>query len=314
MSAGAFALEFPIFRGMKDLYLASAMIVAPLVLPAQQLTGEQQDTGSGFGFTIPDGWVGAASTDGYVLGHTTVPGMILIAPKPHADLATVQIGADSTVTVVQAGTVQGTPVKVMASARLNPFGGNTANLMAFASVHEFGPALENALRSVQASVRYSARSGPSKGTGPDAATGQVSDPGDDGIDMLWKERLSGTRLTYMESYNSPSSTEGVISGGYSVQERIDLCAEGHFKTGSRSEHTISGADVSGYSSGSDAGEGTWKALHTSDGSSVLRLGFNNGRVVDHRLEWQDGKTYLNGVRWYRTSLANDGPEYAPDCP
>jgi hypothetical protein len=49
-------------------------------------------------------------------------------------------------------------------------------------------------------------------------------------------------------------------------------------------------------------------------NALLRLRFHHGRVAEYRLGWQEGKTYLNGERWYRTTLASDGPEYAPACP
>jgi hypothetical protein len=133
------------------------------------------------------------------------------------------------------------------------------------------------------------------------------------VDRVWRDRLSGTRLTYMDTYTSSPMTEGGIGGGVSTQKRIDLCPEGHFRTNVQSEHTFSGAEVSAAGAGTQQGQGTWQAARTANGT-VLRLRYADGRVVEYRLGWEDGRTFLDGERWYRTSRANDGDAYAPDCP
>ncbi|MBL7939277.1 MAG: hypothetical protein JNL43_07950 [Flavobacteriales bacterium] len=291
---------------------------------AQELTGEQRDTGLGFEFTVPEGWVGARAEGGYVIGHMTVPGAILISAEHHADLEALvrafseptndgnsaleavqppEMIADSTVKVVQSGTIEGTAVKVIGIAKLHPRNGNSANLLALAPGDVFGVELEAALYTLQESIRY-----------VDAPIPMETVEDDADIDRVWQERLSGTRLTYLESYSSPAPTEGSIGGGYSIDRRIDLCPEGHYKTGSQSEHSFSGSDVSAYGSDRTNGSGTWRAVVLSDGSSALRLQALDGGMRDYHLGFEDGKTYLNGQRWYRTSLAADGPDYAPDCP
>ena len=308
---------------MRNIILTMLLLATIHVARAQVLSGEQPDAGHGFGFTIPAGWAGAMGSDGYLMQNEGVPGMILIAPKRFADQDEVvrtfsestndgqtilspteapSVDADGTVRVEQTGTMQGNAVKVLVRARLNPYGGNTANVMAIAPHEHFGPALEEALGRILASIRYT------KPSGQGASTAKL--PEDD----QWKARLSGTRLTRLESYNSPSSTEGGIGGGYSSEQRIDLCPEGHFKTTSSSGYVIGGAHASGYGSGSNAGSGTWRVLRGIGGMATLRLQYHDGTVVEHRLGWEDGKTFLDGDRWFRTSLAQDGPDYAPDCP
>lgn len=293
---------------------------APLL--AQELTGQQPDQGMGFSFTIPSGWVGSGSAEGFILGHMSIPGAILLAPKPHADLDALvrtyseptddgdshfelvgqpRIHSNNTVEVVQTGAVQGTPMKVIAVARLNPYGGNTANLMALAPEDSWTNELRTALMAALASVDY---------TKP--ATASASAGGS--TDQTWHDRLSGARLTYMESYSSPSRTEGGIGGGYSIDRRIDLCPEGHYKASSSSDHTMSGSDVSAYGQGSSTGDGRWSAVRIANGNTLLRLSPTSGPVREYVLTFQDGKTYLDGTRWFRTTLASDGPEYAPACP
>ena len=291
-------------------------------LRAQELTGPRPDQGIGFSFIIPEGWVASGNSEGYIMGHGTIPGAILLAAKPHTDLdALVQtyseptddgdshlalsgrpkITGGNTVEVLQTGTMRGTPMTVVAVARLNPYGGNTANLMALAPTESFSDELRSALMAALASVDY---------TKP--ATGSASTGGS--ADKAWHDRLSGARLTYMESYSSPSSVEGGIGGGYSINRRIDLCPQGHYKASSSSDHTMSGSDVSAYGQSGSTGDGQWSAVRQANGNTVLRLTPTSGRVQEYVLSYQDGKTYLDGARWYRTTLASDGPEYAPACP
>lgn len=291
---------------------------------AQELSGLQRDTLLGFAFTIPEGWVGARAEGGYVFGHSTIAGAILLSASHHSDLEALartfseptnddasflkaqtppHVGPDSTVRVVQTGTWDGTPAKVIAVAKLNPYGGNTANFLALAPEDVFGAELEAALLAMEQSIHY-LRMAPVAHIAVEEGT----------IDDIWSERLSGTRLTYLESYSSPAPVEGSIGGGYSIDRRIDLCPEGYYTTGSHSEHTFSGSEVSAAGSERTKGAGRWSAVQPADGNAVLRLAAHDGNVREYRLGYEDGKTYLNGERWYRTSLAADGPEYAPDCP
>jgi len=259
-----------------------------------------------------------------MIGHATVSGAILISANHHADLdALVQafseptsegssalevisgpeLSEDSTVTVVQAGTLEGTSVRMIAMAKLHPSGGNTANVLALAPMDAFGAELEAALINTQQSLRYL----PAISRREETNTEEV-------IDQPWTERLSGTRLTYLESYSSPAPKEGDIGGGYSIDRRIDLCTEGYYKTDSQSEQSFSGSDVSAYGSERTNGSGTWRTVIMPDGTSALKLRAHDGSTREYQLGFEDDKTYLNGQRWYRTSLAADGPDYAPDCP
>jgi len=125
----------------------------------------------------------------------------------------------------------------------------------------------------------------------------------------WKNWLSNSRLTYMNSNYSSDYTAGGISGGYSSERRIDLCAQGYFADSSSSDMSISGSGVSGYSASNDEGSGTWEIKLGRDGNFALILNYNNGESAVYSMSYEDSKFYLDGTRYFVTSEG----EYAPNC-
>lgn len=123
----------------------------------------------------------------------------------------------------------------------------------------------------------------------------------------WKNRLSNTRLTYLDSY---SSGYGDSYGGYSVHRTMDICGKGYFTYSGSSNFTMNASAANAYSFGNSGGDGTWSVIDNGSGGAVLQLNFNDGSTAQYRLGFQEGKTYLNGERWFRTTAA-DGDEYAP---
>jgi hypothetical protein len=319
---------------MRTPLLLASLALSFQTLNAQGLTGAQQQPTHGYSFIIPDGWVGEAQDGSYALASETVTGMILIGPTTYATAegmwnelaAATEDGAgtsmrategptdlgNNTVFVAHAGTLEGVPMKVVAIGRWNP-GGKTVTVAGLAPPEAFSKELLAALKLVQTSVQY-ITSTPTTATAAKTTPSTTTATPDGPVDTFWKDRLSGNRLTYMDSYSSPASYPGGMSGGYSVTRKIDLCPQGFFTTNGNSDHNFGGDGVSGYGSSSSAGEGTWSAIRGENGRSLLRLRFNDGSVRDYLLDNRDGSTYLNNERWYRTNKERDGAEYAPNCP
>lgn len=311
---------------------ALLLSVLSILTHAQELTGHQSQPD--YSFTIPDGWVGEAQDGSYALASGTVAGMILIGPTDYASAqamrselaAPTEDGAgtsmhvtegptdlgNNTVFVAHAGTLEGIPMKVVAIGTWNP-GGKTVTVAGLAPPDAFSKELLAALKLVRTSVRYTTSA--TALASPAGAKPTKEAPVPDGVvDEFWKERLSGNRLTYMDSYSSPAGYPGGISGGYSITRKIDLCPQGFFTTNGNSDHNFGSDGVSAYGSSNSAGEGTWTAVKGEQGQALLRLRFNDGSVRDYLLDNRDGSTYLNNERWYRTNRERDGAEYAPKCP
>ncbi len=313
--------------------IASCLLIVLVALThAQELKGHQSQPG--YSFTIPDGWAGEAQDGSYALASATVAGMILIGPTDYAGAqamrdelaAPTEDGAgtsmhvtegptdlgNNTVFVAHAGTLEGVPMKVVAIGTWNP-GGRTVTVAGLAPPDAFSKELLAALKLVHTSVVYTTSA--TALASPAGAKPLKEAPVPEGVvDEFWKERLSGNRLTYMDSYSSPAGYPGGISGGYSITRKIDLCPQGFFTTNGNSDHNFGGDGVSAYGSSNSAGEGTWTAVKGEQGRSLLRLRFNDGSVRDYLLDDRDGSTYLNNERWYRTNKERDGADYVPNCP
>jgi hypothetical protein len=109
----------------------------------------------------------------------------------------------------------------------------------------------------------------------------------------WRQRLSGKKLTYLSSYSSGSS------GGYNSQYEIYLDPSGRFSYSSNSSVSIYVPGATGTSVDQDAKQGTWRIV--SRGSqAILELVPSGEKTQQFALTSQDGKTFLNGRRFFVT--------------
>ena len=119
----------------------------------------------------------------------------------------------------------------------------------------------------------------------------------------WKERISGTRLTYMSSYSPGGGT-----GGYSNESVIDLCPQSYFNY-STINHMSIDVGSTAYNNRIRAGAGQWKIAGNHSGQAVLQLNFSSSEVYEYVLSRDGDKTFLNGDRYFRTRTG----ENAPNC-
>lgn len=123
--------------------------------------------------------------------------------------------------------------------------------------------------------------------------------------MQWREWLPGNSLTYLKS--SYSSGSGYVDSGgttygtyssYSNRKKINFCNHKYFTYYSSSQSSFdSGGGFGGVASSGDAA-GEWSLSTSADGTALLKLQFNNGKVIEYKLAEKDGGTYLDDRRYY----------------
>ena len=270
---------------------------------SSQETGKVDYAQLGISFNIPEGWIGQETDDYFLMQSNTIPGIILLMIEDYASVeamkSDMQVGYqegfgtrlnpvgkvtlldDNTLQGEYTGKVEGQSAKAYMTGTINAYG-NDVFVLAITSPDYYSEQFKELALSVEKSLDFRAQ--------------EKAPPSDD-----WMSMLSGVRLTYMDSY---SSTSGGISGGYSNEIKIDLCQAGYFNYMGNNSMTI-GSDVSsGYTGGSNRGNGKW-----SIEKDILRLSFNNGKVWEYTLSIHDDKLYLNNDRYFRTWSG----EFAPDC-
>ncbi len=61
-----------------------------------------------------------------------------------------------------------------------------------------------------------------------------------------------------------------------------------------------------------SGSGTWNVVGNEQGEPVLRLSFYDGEIWEYVITENDGKTLLNGTRYFRT-YGTSGQDDGPNC-
>ena len=293
----------------------------PAYVLAQQ-SGRVSLSELGMEFVIPDGWVGQFAGEGFMIGSYTEPGFIYLSTHSHSTLQALTLeaqkgiadaangvflqiagpvedwGDSRGITAPLEGSLSGQAVKVYLIGILNP--------------HGYGVLIMAAADPANYSARYPSLAQEIANSFVFKAPPKVANGSHQNSEVDWNSLLGGTRLTYMNSYNSidysnPGYTTG---GGYSEKEVIDLCKAGYFDYASSSFMSVSGgANVSGSSIGKGRGAGTWKVDKDAAGQPVLLLSFYSGEAFQYTLAYPNKKMHLNGKRYYHTWTG----ENAPNC-
>ena len=296
---------------MKSNILVTLLLLVCVTTIMAQVSGKIDNKYAGISFTIPEGWFGQVSENVLVLGSNTEAGLMLVMEhdytseqqlKQEADkgineegfylsrtsayekIGTNGVGAEF------AGSVQGSSAKAYLVSLINSYG-TGLTIMAMTTTEMYSSRYKELALGFAKSIIFSK---------------PVIPP----IVNEWQEGLKNTKLTYRSSYNSGGY--GDSYGGMSEREEIHLCAAGYFKYSSSSSLTIDTGGASGYSAGKDGGAGKWEVTGDGSGGAALKLRFDNGNIRTYTLSFEDGKTFLNGKRYFRTGVQDD-PQYRPDC-
>ncbi|MEM6634049.1 MAG: hypothetical protein AAF694_30515 [Bacteroidota bacterium] len=275
----------------------------------------------GMEFVIPEGWVGQFAGEGFMMGSYTEPGFIYLSTHAHNSISALTAEAQKGLSdptngifLQPAGSVQKWKTNGVAAPYTGTLSGQSvqAYLMGLTNPHGLGIMILAATDPPNYSQRYPELAEEIAGSFVFKAPSQAATAAPQSGNTDWNYLLGGTRLTYMNSYNSidysnPGYTTG---GGYSEKEVIDLCKAGYFNYSSASFMSVSGgAGVSGNSVGQGRGAGTWKVGKDASGQSILTLNFYSGEVFQYTLSNPNKKMHLNGKRYYHTWTG----ENAPNC-
>jgi hypothetical protein len=282
--------------------------------------GEVGDPYLGLKFEAPAGWMSQKTEVGYVLGSQTQKGFIAVllhqfssveqlraeAQKGIAEEGTmmqldgtVQNFGNNGVSASFAGIMENQAAKAHAIGLVSPFGGGITILAAVEKA-SFTDEYKKLAESIARSTHFFK---------PEA-------PPVTPVTKEWRETLAGARLTYLWSYYSGGGVDGSYAGG-SQKTIIDLCAQGYFNYADNNQMAVdggfgSGYNASGYSGGSNKGNGEWE-VSMGGQQPILRLKFYDGRVHEYVLSYTDKKTYLDDKRFFRTYAGDPIEEHRPQC-
>ena len=282
---------------------------------AQVRTGEVTYESLGIRFTIPEGWKGRETESGFVIGHDTQPGIIFLSTNEYKAMTQVRqeamqgIKDENGTNLLIAGdlseysngiggeykgTLQWKPVRFYIIALINP-DGYGITIMSGADEQQYSPLNKKLAEEIAGSVVFSKpESGP--------------------VVEQWKQKLINKRLTYMDSYySSGSGYDGYSTGGgYSSRIIIDICGKGYFNFISNNSMSVDTGGAFGSSGGNDQGSGKWDIIGNTSGGASLILHFNDGNISEYELTADNGKTFLNGKRYFVTDGSYQA-ENAPQC-
>lgn len=106
----------------------------------------------------------------------------------------------------------------------------------------------------------------------------------------WQNHLAGNMAARYSRYSSGSD------GGYSSSTEFHLCRNGQFLVKRSSSVSVDIGGASGYSGGNSDDRGTWRII-TQGNQAGIELRYANGEVIQARLDYEDGKTLVDGERW-----------------
>ncbi len=256
----------------------------------------------GVSFVIPTGWVGQETQTGYLLKSNTVAGFILISKNNTTDINTMiyeaqqgfvtndsnylkMIGQvenfnNTGIGATYQGVMEGIPAKAYMVSVLNTIGLGVS-IMAATTTEYYSSAYRQLCIDIASSVQQIQATATS--------TNQIQQTSHRSIKNKTEKLFAGARLTYHDT-----------GDGYATKIVISLCEQGFFN---HSNYSSMAADTDTVSAGygeNSRGSGQWYIIEKNNQLPILHLQFYNGEVHEYYITLQDGRTYLNDYRYYRT--------------
>ncbi|RMG90015.1 MAG: hypothetical protein D6708_09075 [Candidatus Dadabacteria bacterium] len=247
----------------------------------------------GFSFDPPSGWTARQTPQGVLLGHATVPGVVLVFPHRAADAAEMRrlfaqgiveegvvlrpsgapepLGEAALGGAVE-GSADGAPIRGWAALALGPAGGG-AVVVALTSPEAYGPAQRRAVEAIVATLRFEA---------PDRNLAAQF------VGVWWHFAKSGFGETYSTS-----------------ERTVALRPDGTFTLGSESyAHEEGGSSTLG----GRATAGRWSVRGTLEaGELVLTYPDGTSDTVSYVVHRENGRAFLGTMYYF------DGELYAKNA-
>ncbi|MBI1983259.1 MAG: hypothetical protein HYS61_03580, partial [Acidobacteria bacterium] len=264
---------------------------------AQGPGGAINDPYMGVSFDPPQGWKYEKRQAIYVIGHMTIPGMILVMPHSYNSAQEVMAAANEPLYQGQDGQLMLTraPQVVSQNMLVSDFGGvlggqqAQGRIICMISPHGGGVLILAGTAAGSYTQQYATLA---EGM---ARSMRFSKPQEPPGAAMWKQRLAGARLAYMKSGGSTDS-----SGGYawSDQHDIYLCSDGSFQSSGGFSGTLGTAGGSAiWDPGNQTKVGQW-AIVGHGGVPALQLRHQDGDVQTWALSTDGQKTLLDGVQYF----------------
>jgi len=257
-------------------------------MDAQQLSKHVELKELGLSFDIPEGWQGQVEGDYILLGHKTIPGLMVLSSNTTTSITVlkqqaeegvvdevVQLNADGDFLIKNnqrieggyKGTFNGQRVKGYAIGLINGLG-KGMNILILTETSVFTEAhKKEADKLANSIVFYKAE--------------------DSQATTFWKQKLMGKQLYF-----------GLTRGDGSEKRTIDLCSEGSFSYYGNSHIAFDESYGYGAAGNNQNDSGTYY-IYSLGNASVLELTFTSGHVVEYDLSTNEaGNTFLDNTRYH----------------
>jgi len=291
---------------MKNALFVVLVFLNISLLKAQVLPQHVEFEELGLSFDIPNGWTGQIDGEYVILGHNSVPGIMVIFENNSPDANSLKslaeqgiyteaasLSADGNFTITASNRVEGmykgffngSNVKSFAIGLINGLG-KGMSIVILTETNKFSEAHKVEASKLANSVKFfQARESANT--------------------IAWKKKIVGMQLKYMYTNSSSDYTGGY--SGVSSTITIDLCNNGTFAYYSNSNSSFSAGGISGepgslsgfgYTNATDDTEGNY-SIGSVGNNAYLTLNFKSGKVVEYDLSVSDqNETYLDDTRYF----------------
>lgn len=275
-------------------------------LPAQALPQHIELQELGLSFDIPQGWTGQLEGEYIILGHTTIPGIMILSQN---NSKSTQEMINFAMQGIQEEGVQLRPVGQFAPKGNNRaegtytgwFNGSQVKAYAIGIINKLGSGI-NILILTEAGLFNQSHKVEANKLAGSVRFYQAEESQNT---VFWRNKLQGKQLKYMYTNTSSDYTGGSV--GLSETTTIDLCSDGSFYFYSNSQSHIAVGSIAGDQSTASSSGGTNLSNNNSNGTykiyslgqeSFLELYFQNGTVVTYDLSSDNsGQTFLDDTRY-----------------